>query len=99
MHLPLRLSPLYGKEDPKFIGLVINGYIEKKQYTEAQTMLEQAIANDPQNAQLYDVLGILYESQKTDDMPKEQAADFDQKSYGQLQESYRGRSFICSRSV
>ena len=72
--------PLYGKEDPKFIGLVINGYIEKKQYTEAQTMLEQAIANDPQNAQLYDVLGILYESQKTDDMPKEQAADFDQKA-------------------
>lgn len=72
--------PLYGKEDPKYIGLVINSYIEKKKYAEAQSMLEQAIAGDPNNAQLYDVLGILYESQKEDGMPKEQLAAFDQKA-------------------
>lgn len=72
--------PLYGKEDPKFIGLVINSYIEKKQYTEAQSMLEKAIADDPSNPQLYDVLGILYESQKEESMSKEQKADLDKKA-------------------
>jgi tetratricopeptide (TPR) repeat protein len=72
--------PLYGKEDPKFIGLVINGYIEKKQYSEAQSMIETALSEDPNNAQLYDVLGILYESQITDGMDKTQSAELEQKA-------------------
>lgn len=77
--------PLYGKEDPKFIGLVINSYIDKKDYANAQTMLEKAIADDPTNAQLFDALGILYESQKTDDMAADVAADLDKKAF----ESYK----------
>ena len=74
--------PIYGKTNPKYIGVIINSYIEKKDYATAQTMLEKAIANDPQNAQLHDALGILFESQKTDDMPKDQAAALDEKAYG-----------------
>lgn len=74
--------PKYGKTNPKYIGVIINGYIEKKDYTTAQNMLEKAIANDPQNAQLHDALGILFESQKTEDMPKDQAAALDEKAYG-----------------
>lgn len=71
--------PLFGKEDPKYIGLVINGYIEKKDYSTAQNMLEKAIADDPNNAQLYDALGILYESQKGDN--KDVNAELDQKAF------------------
>lgn len=56
--------PLYGKEDPKFLQLMINGRIEKEKYDEAKKMLEDAIAADPNNAQLYNIMGILYDAQK-----------------------------------
>ncbi len=59
--------PLYGKEDPKFLQLMINSRIEKEKYEEARQMLESAIAADPNNAQLYNIMGILYESQKDND--------------------------------
>lgn len=57
----------YGKEDNKYISLVINGYIEAKDFAKAQTMIEEAIAADPTNGELYDVMGIIYDSQKNDD--------------------------------
>lgn len=55
--------PIYGKEDSKYLQLMINGKIEEGKYDEALTMLQQAIQDDPENAQLYNVLGILQESQ------------------------------------
>ncbi len=58
---------LYGKEDSKFISLVINGYIESKDYAKAQATIEEALALDPTNGELYDVMGIIYESQKNDE--------------------------------
>lgn len=59
--------PLYGKEDPKFLQLMINSRIEKEKYDEAKQMLESAIAADPNNAQLFNITGILYEAQKDND--------------------------------
>ncbi len=56
--------PLYGSEDPKYLQLIINGYIERQEYVKAQEMLDQAIAQEPNNAQYYNVMGVLYESQK-----------------------------------
>ncbi|MDE6267708.1 MAG: tetratricopeptide repeat protein [Muribaculaceae bacterium] len=55
--------PLYGSEDSKYLQLMINGKIEAGKYDEALSMLKDAIAADPNNAQLYNVLGILQESQ------------------------------------
>lgn len=55
--------PLYGSEDSKYLQLMINGKIEAGNYDEALSMLKDAIAADPNNAQLYNVLGILQESQ------------------------------------
>lgn len=78
--LAAEAMPLYGKEDPKYISLVINGYIEKKDYTTAQHMLEQAIAADPTDPQLYNVQGVLYESQKTDGMTAEQKEALDEQA-------------------
>lgn len=55
--------PIYGNEDSRYIGFMINDKIQNKQYDEAQTMLEKYISEDPDNAQLYYVLGVLYDSQ------------------------------------
>lgn len=59
--------PLYGKEDPKFLQLMINSRIENEKYDEAKKMLEDAIAADPTNAQLFNIMGILYDAQKDND--------------------------------
>lgn len=59
--------PLYGKEDPKFLQLMINSRIEKEKFDEAKTMLENAIASEPNNAQFYNIMGILYDAQKDND--------------------------------
>jgi len=53
--------PLYGKEDPKYIGLIINDYIKNNKCAEALTVVDKAIANDPQNAQYYVIKGVLFE--------------------------------------
>ncbi|MCM1450768.1 MAG: tetratricopeptide repeat protein [Clostridium sp.] len=53
--------PLYGKEDSKYIGLIINDYIKNNKSQEALTVVDQAIANDPDNAQYYVIKGVLYE--------------------------------------
>lgn len=55
--------PLYGNEDSRYIGFMINDKIQNKQFDEAQTMLAKYISDDPDNAQLYYVLGVLYDSQ------------------------------------
>lgn len=59
--------PLYGAEDNSYIGYMINNKIAKKQYDEARQMLEKLIQSDPQNSQLYYVLGVLYDSQEKAD--------------------------------
>lgn len=54
----------YGKEDPKFIQLIINDYIEKQDYEQANAMLDEAIAAEPGNAVYYNLKGVICESQK-----------------------------------
>lgn len=53
---------LYGAENPNFIGTIINDQIEKKQYNEAITLIDQAIAGDPTKAQYYVIKGIIIEA-------------------------------------
>ncbi len=56
--------PLYGAEDSRYIGYMINAKILHKEFEEAQKMLEARIQEDPENAQLYYILGVLYEQQE-----------------------------------
>lgn len=56
--------PLYGKEDNQYISILINDLINKSKYEEANQMLDEAIAANPQNAEFYNVKGTLYENQK-----------------------------------
>lgn len=66
--------PLYGNEDSKYVGYVINAKIKHEQYAEAQAMLEKYIQESPNNGQLYYVLGILYDSQNQFDKARENYA-------------------------
>lgn len=56
--------PVYGQEDNAYIGYIINNKIAKKQFAEAQQMLEEYITKDPENGQLYYVLGVLNDAQE-----------------------------------
>lgn len=50
--------------DPYFVQTLINIYINNGNYDKALTYLDEAISQDPKNAQLYDVKGRLLEQQK-----------------------------------
>lgn len=56
--------PLYGKEDSHYIRYIINEKLQKQEYDAAKTLLEQYIAADPNDNQLYYVLGVVYEETK-----------------------------------
>lgn len=61
----------FGKEDNKYISLMINGHIENKEYDKAMATINEALAADPTNGELYDVMGIIYDSQKENDKAME----------------------------
>ncbi len=54
---------LYGKEDSRYIGYMINNLIDKKEYAKADALIDKYIAEDPNNAQLYFVKGVLCDSE------------------------------------
>ncbi|MDE7388101.1 MAG: hypothetical protein K2M97_02470 [Muribaculaceae bacterium] len=56
-----------GSENPGYIGEIINGYIDRKQNDQAIEWLDKAIADTPENAQLYNAKGILIESSIPED--------------------------------
>lgn len=53
-----------GSTTEKYISIIINDKINKEQYVEAMDLLNKAIEVAPNNAELYNLLGILYQSQK-----------------------------------
>lgn len=61
--IALEAQPIYGKEDSQYIGFIINKYLQNEQFDEAFALIDEAIANDPDNAQYYLVKGILYDNQ------------------------------------
>ena len=71
-----------GNDNPAYIGELINGYIDRKQYTAALEMLDKAIAAAPDNAQLYNAKGILLESQVTEDMDAAKAQALNDDAFG-----------------
>lgn len=54
--------PLYGNEDPMYVRLILNHYIVNKENDKAFEVVNQALANEPQNSQYLVFRGILYES-------------------------------------
>lgn len=58
---------LYGKEDSRYIGFMVNNLIDKKEYAKADALIDKYIADDPDNAQLYFVKGVLCDSEGKQD--------------------------------
>ena len=54
---------LYGQEDNNYFGHIINHYLQKNDFDRAFAIIDEAIANDPSNAQYYLVKGILFDNQ------------------------------------
>lgn len=61
----------FGTKNPHFLQWTVNGYILKGQYDNASSMLKEAIANEPDNADYLLSYGILMESQKKNDEAKQ----------------------------
>lgn len=88
----------FGSENPLYLQLMINGRIEKQQYEEAAKMLDDAIAVTPNDAQLYNIKGVLYESMKDNNKARElylQAIQID-PTHAQAQYNY-GRQ-LCTEA-
>ncbi len=64
---------IYGKEDSRYIGYMVNNLIDKKEYAKADALIDKYIAEDPNNAQLYFVKGVLCDSEGK---PEESLAQF-----------------------
>lgn len=92
--LATQAYPIFGDEDPKFLQLMINDKIEKKQYDEARSMLNEAIAASPENPQLYFVLGILEETLENND-----AALADYQKAIQLDPNYAQGQYAVGRTI
>ncbi len=53
----------FGTKDPKFLQRIVSSYIDSKQFDKAKTMLNDAIAADPNNSAYYLSLGVLLEQE------------------------------------
>ena len=53
--------PKFGKEDSQYVSILINDYINNDKLDEAITMLDEAIAANPDKAEFYDVKGTICE--------------------------------------
>ncbi len=85
----------FGNSNPLYLQLMINGRIEKKEYEQANAMLDEAISVEPTNTQLYNIKGVLYESMNDNKNAREmykKAVELDPKN-SQAQYNY-GRQ-IC----
>ncbi len=62
LELAKEALPIYGKEEPSYIGIIINDYLQKKDYQKAFDAINEAIAANPENAQYHMVLGVIYDN-------------------------------------
>jgi tetratricopeptide (TPR) repeat protein len=63
---------LYGADDPQFMNQIINYYLKKEKYDEALNILDQALAENPKNAQYLALKGIIYTNKKDNAKAKEE---------------------------
>ena len=67
--------PLYGKEDPMYVRLILNHYIVNKENDKAFEVVNQALAAEPANSQYLVFRGILFESNGDIDAAKKNYED------------------------
>lgn len=55
--------PLYGNEDPVYLQVIVNDYLEKKDFANAKDFLNGLLATNPNSAQYNDLMGVLLENE------------------------------------
>lgn len=71
IELAKKANDVHGDSVSTYLTIIINDNINNQKYEEAQRLLEKAISITPDNAELYDVMGILYQSQNNLDKARE----------------------------
>lgn len=88
----------YGKEDPVYMGQIVNFYLQKKDFDNAFKTINEAIAAEPNNSQYYVIQGVLYENQEKPAEAKasyKKAVELDGENAQAL--AYYGRS-LCNEA-
>ncbi len=67
---------LYGANDKQYISRLIMCYLTAENYDKALVAIDEALATDPNNGELYDVKGVIYDSQGK----KDEAMEFHKKA-------------------
>lgn len=62
LELAKEAIPLYGKEEPMYMGQVVNYYLQGKEMDKAFEVINSAIELEPENAQYYVIKGVLFEN-------------------------------------
>lgn len=55
--------PMYGSEDPVYLQVIVNDYLEKKDFANAKDFLNGLLASNPNSAQYNDLMGVLLENE------------------------------------
>ena len=63
LSLARQAIPLYGNEDSNYIRFIINDYLVRKDFDNALVAINEAISQDPNNAEYYSVRGIIFDTQ------------------------------------
>lgn len=88
----------YGNANPLYLQLKINGLIENQKYEEAASFLENAIAANPEDGQLYNIQGILYESMKNEAKAKDSYLAATEKDPKNANALYNYARMICNEA-
>lgn len=59
--------PMYGNEDPVYLQVIVNDYLEKKDFANAKDFLNGLLATNPNSAQYNDLMGVLLENEGNQD--------------------------------
>jgi len=88
----------FGNANPLYLQLKINGLIDNKKYDEAATFLTNAIAANPDDSQLYNIQGILYETLKDTAKAKESYYTATQKDEKNANALYNYARILCNEA-
>ena len=55
--------PLFGKKDNTYVRIIVNDLLNKEKYDEANKVIDQTIAENPNNEEYLDLKGVLLEQQ------------------------------------
>lgn len=91
-------QPIYGQEDPMYLSQIVNYYLQKKDFENAFKFLNEAISQNPNNAQYYVIQGVLYENEEKKAEAKDSYAKAIKLDEKNAQALYNYGRLICDEA-